>query len=152
MGDGMLVLFGYPRAHEDDAERAVLAALDIVSTVGALPVPGGAAGDTPLAVRVGIATGLVVVGDLIGEGASEEEAVLGETPNLAARLQGLASPNSVVIAAGTRSLIGERFSCVDLGIHDLKGFPDPVRAWRALAPGSPAADSKRRSACGPPRS
>jgi predicted ATPase/class 3 adenylate cyclase len=136
VGDGILALFGYPRAHEDDAERAVLAALDIVSTVAALRVPGGAVGDRPLAVRVSIATGLVVVGDLIGEGASEEEAVLGETPNLAARLQGLASPNSVVLAAGTRSLIGERFECVDLGTHSLKGFAGPVRAWQARAPRS----------------
>jgi len=134
MGDGILALFGYPRAHEDDAERAVRSGLDIISVMATLPVPSGASGAEPLAARVGIATGIVIVGDLIGEGAAQEEAVVGETPNLAARLQGLASPNSVVIAAGTRSLIGERFDCVDLGTHPLHGFADSVRAWRVLAP------------------
>ncbi len=104
------------------------------AVMATLPAPAGAGGTEPLAARVGIATGIVVVGDLIGEGAAQEEAVVGETPNLAARLQGLASPNSVVIAAGTRSLIGERFDCIDLGTHPLHGFADPVRAWRVLAP------------------
>jgi class 3 adenylate cyclase/predicted ATPase len=133
VGDGILALFGYPRAHEDDAERAVRSGLDIIKAVGALPPVDSARGLEPLAVRVGIATGLVVVGDLIGEGASEEVAVMGETPNLAARLQGFASPNSVVIAPGTRALIGERFSCVNLGMHDLKGFADPVPLCQVLA-------------------
>jgi predicted ATPase/class 3 adenylate cyclase len=134
MGDGILALFGYPRAHEDDAERAVRAGLDIVAVMATLPALGGASGAEPLAARVGIATGVVVVGDLIGEGAAQEEAVVGETPNLAARLQGLASPNSVVIATGTRSLIGERFECENLGTHPLHGFANPVGVWRVLAP------------------
>jgi len=134
MGDGILALFGYPRAHEDDAERAVRAGLDIVAAMATLPALGGASGAESLAARVGIATGVVVVGDLIGEGAAQEQAVVGETPNLAARLQGLASPNSVVIATGTRSLIGERFECENLGTHPLHGFANPVGVWRVLAP------------------
>ena len=134
MGDGILALFGYPRAHEDDAERAVRSGLDIISVMATLPAPGGADSAERLAARVGIATGLVVAGDLIGEGASEEEAVVGETPNLAARIQGLASANTVVIAASTRSLIGERFDYLDLGTHTMKGFAVPVQAWRVLAP------------------
>jgi class 3 adenylate cyclase/predicted ATPase len=136
MGDGILALFGYPRAHEDDGERAVRSALDIIAAMAALPVPQRAAGAEPLAVRIGIATGLVVAGDLIGEGASEEEAIVGETPNLAARLQALASPNSVVIAASTRALIGERFECTDLGEHHLRGFADAARVWQVVAPRS----------------
>ena len=134
MGDGILVLFGYPRAHEDDAERAVRAGLGMVEAVARLQTPV-LAGE-PLAIRVGAATGLVVVGDLIGEGASEAEAVLGETPNLAARLHTVASPNTVVIASRTRALLRERFVCEDLGAHHLKGFVTPVRVWRVLAPRS----------------
>ena len=133
IGDGILALFGYPHAHEDDAERAVRSALDIVKAVSTMVVQGGERQE-PLAVRIGIATGLVVVGDLIGGGAAEEQAVFGETPNLGARLQALAEPNSVVIAMSTRALIGERFDCADLGAHTLKGFAEPVRAWRVLAP------------------
>ena len=98
MGDGVLIYFGYPQAHEDDAERAVRAGLELVAAVGALKT------HAPLQTRVGIATGLVVVGDLIGSGASQEQAIVGETPNLAARLQGIAEPNSVVIAESTRKL------------------------------------------------
>ena len=134
VGDGILALFCYPRAHEDDAERAVLSGLDIVTAMTALPMLDGPARAETLAVRVGIATGLVVIEDLIGGGAAQKHDVVGETPNLASRLQGLASPNSVVIAAGTRSLVGERFNCVDLGVHRLHGFADPVRTWRVLAP------------------
>ena len=134
VGDGILALFGYPRAHEDDAERAVRSALDIIRAVSTIVVHDGADRPEPLAVRIGIATGLVVVGDLIGEGAVEAQAVFGETPNLGARLQALAEPNSVVIAMSTRALIGERFDCADLGVHELKGFSGPVRAWRVLAP------------------
>ena len=133
MGDGILALFGYPRAHEDDAERAVRAGLEIIAAMPTLPLPGGGDETQPLAVRIGVATGLVVVGDIIGEGAAEEEAVVGETPNLAARLQSVASSNALVISAGTRALIGERFECVDLGAHVLKGFADPVPAWQVLA-------------------
>src|SRR4029079_13416040 len=98
MGDGVLVYFGYPQAHEDDAERAVRAGLELIATVAGLKTKAS------LQTRVGIATGLVVVGDLIGSGASQEQAIVGETPNLAARLQGIAEPNSVVIAESTRKL------------------------------------------------
>ena len=101
MGDGVLIYFGYPQAHEDDAERAVRAGLELVAAVGALKT------HAPLQTRVGIATGLVVVGDLIGSGASQEQAIVGETPNLAARLQGIAEPNSVVIAESTRRARGQ---------------------------------------------
>lgn len=133
VGDGILALFGFPLAHEDDPERAVRAGLDIVAAMRKLPMPAGAGGSHSLSVRVGIATGLVVVGDLVGEGASEEHAVVGETPNLAARLQGLATPNAVVVAAGTRALLGERFEYCDLGLHALHGFSEPVRASQVLA-------------------
>ena len=109
MGDGVLVYFGYPQAHEDDAERAVRAGLKLVAAVGALK------GQAPLQTRVGIATGLVVVGDLIGSGASQEQAIVGETPNLAARLQSIAGPNSVVLAGDTRKLLGNLFELEDLG-------------------------------------
>ena len=130
MGDGVLIYFGYPQAHEDDAERAVRAGLELVAAVGALKT------HAPLQTRVGIATGLVVVGDLIGSGASQEQAIVGETPNLAARLQGVAEPNSVVIAESTRKLVGNLFELEDLGAQDLKGIAGPVRAWAALRPAS----------------
>ena len=130
MGDGVLIYFGYPQAHEDDAERAVRAGLELVAAVGALKT------HAPLQTRVGIATGLVVVGDLIGSGASQEQAIVGETPNLAARLQGIAEPNSVVIAESTRKLVGNLFELEDLGAQDLKGIAGPVRAWAALRPAS----------------
>ena len=130
MGDGVLVYFGYPHAHEDDAERAVRAGLKLVAAVGALKT------HAPLQTRVGIATGLVVVGDLIGSGASQEQAIVGETPNLAARLQGVAEPNSVVIANSTRKLVGNLFELEDLGSQELKGIAGPVRAWAALRPSS----------------
>jgi class 3 adenylate cyclase len=115
MGDGVLVYFGYPQAHEDDAERAVRAGLELISALSGLKT------HAPLQSRVGIATGLVVVGDLIGSGASQEKAIVGETPNLAARLQGVAEPNSVVIAESTRKLVGKFFELEDLGPQDLKG-------------------------------
>jgi class 3 adenylate cyclase/tetratricopeptide (TPR) repeat protein len=130
MGDGVLVYFGYPQAHEDDAERAVRAGLELVQAVGGLQ------SGVSLQTRVGIATGLVVVGDLIGSGAAQEQAVVGETPNLAARLQGIAEPDSVVIAESTRRLLGNLFDIEDLGAQDLKGIGDPVRAWAALRPAS----------------
>jgi class 3 adenylate cyclase len=126
MGDGVLIYFGYPQAHEDDAERAVRAGLELAAAVSALKT------HAPLQTRVGIATGLVVVGDLIGSGASQEQAIVGETPNLAARLQGEAEPNSVVIAESTRRLVGNLFELEDLGAKDLKGIAGPVRAWAAL--------------------
>ncbi len=128
MGDGVLIYFGYPQAHEDDAERAVRAGLELVAAMGGLKT------HAPLQTRVGIATGLVVVGDLIGSGASQEQAIVGETPNIAARLQGGAAPNSVVIAESTRKLVGYLFELDDLGAQDLKGIAGPVRAWTALRP------------------
>jgi class 3 adenylate cyclase/tetratricopeptide (TPR) repeat protein len=130
MGDGVLIYFGYPQAHEDDAERAVRAALELVVAVGALKT------HTPLQTRVGIATGLVVVGDLIGSGASQEQAIVGETPNLAARLQGVAEPDAVVIAESTRRLLGSLFELHDVGAQELKGISGPIRAWAILRPAS----------------
>ena len=130
MGDGVLVYFGYPEAHEDDPERAVRAGLELVAAVSNLKT------HATLQTRVGIATGLVVVGDLIGSGSAQEQAVVGKTPNLAARLQGVAEPNSVVIAESTRKLVGNLFELEDLGAKDLKGIDGPVRAWAALRPAS----------------
>ena len=129
MGDGLLVYFGYPQAHEDDAERAVRAGLAIVGAVAGLRPPGG----LTLHVRIGIATGLVVAGDIVGDGASEERAVLGETPNLAARLQGLAEPDTVVVSEATRRLVDGLFAFDDLGRQTLKGISEPVAAFRARA-------------------
>ena len=126
MGDGVLIYFGYPQAHEDDPERAVRAGLELVVAITTLRAP------VSLQTRVGIGTGLVVVGDLIGSGASQEQTIVGETPNLAARLQGIAEPNSVVIADGTRRLLGNLFELEDLGAKDLKGIAQPVRAFAAL--------------------
>src|ERR1051325_4265039 len=123
MGDGVLIYFGYPQAHEDDAERAVRAGLELIAAVAELKMRA------PLQTRVGIATGLVVVGDLIGSGDEQERGIVGETPNLAARLQGIAAPNMVVIAEGTRKLLGNLFEFEDLGAKDFKGFAGPVRAW-----------------------
>jgi class 3 adenylate cyclase len=128
MGDGVLAYFGYPLAHEHDAEHAVRAGLALVEAAPKLTTAAG----VPLQVRVGIATGLVVVGDLIGAGAAQEQAVVGETPNLAARLQALAEPGAVVIADGTRRLLGNLFELKDLGTRDLKGIARPARAWAAL--------------------
>jgi class 3 adenylate cyclase len=127
MGDGVLVYFGYPQAHEDDAEQAVRAGLTLVNAVDELAAPG------PLQLRIGIATGLVVVGDLIGAGSAQEQAIVGETPNLAARLQALAEPNAVVIAESTRRQIGARFELADLGPQSLKGFAEPQRCWRVVS-------------------
>ena len=129
MGDGLLVYFGYPQAHEDDAERAVRAALDIVANVGQLRLPSG----ERLQVRVGIATGSVVVGETIGEGSAQEQAVFGETPNLAAHLQQLATPNSILVAATTHRLLGSAFVCADLGRVEVKGKSKPVAAWRIIS-------------------
>jgi class 3 adenylate cyclase/predicted ATPase len=130
MGDGVLIYFGYPQAHEDDAERAVRAGLELVSAVNELET------HTTVQTRVGIATGLVVVGDLIGSGASQEQAIIGQTPNLAARLQGIAEANTVIVAEGTRKLLGNLFELDDLGPKELKGIAGPVRAWAALRPAS----------------
>src|SRR5262249_27858240 len=117
MGDGVLTYFGYPRAHEDDAERAIRVGLRLVGAVGRMDV-----GSVGLQARIGIATGLVVVGDLIGEGSAQEQAVVGETPNLAARLQALAEPGAVIIAASTRRLVGNLFEYRDLGPIAIHGI------------------------------
>jgi class 3 adenylate cyclase/predicted ATPase len=128
LGDGVLAYFGWPQADEDDAERAVRASLAIIGAVGSLATPAGG----PLAARVGIATGLVVVGDLIGKGAAQEEAVVGETPNLAARLQEAARPSTVVVAEGTCRLLGKVFDLRPLGPIHLKGFTHPAEAFRVV--------------------
>jgi class 3 adenylate cyclase len=140
MGDGVVAYFGWPQAHEDEAERAVRAGLELVGAVHALDAPGlascgGCEGSQPLAARVGIATGLVMVGELIGDGAAREETVVGETPNLAARLQALAAPGSVVISQATRRLIGGLFELADLGPQRLKGFAELLAAWRVAGEG-----------------
>jgi class 3 adenylate cyclase len=127
MGDGVLIYFGYPRAHEDDAERAIRAGLGVIDAVGRLDVKS-----VELQARVGIATGLVVVGDLIGEGSAQEQSVVGETPNLAARLQALAEPDAVVIAAGTRRLVGDLFE-YRAGLSAVFGFELGERHHGAFA-------------------
>ena len=132
LGDGVLAYFGYPEAHERDPELAVEAGLAIVEAVPKLKTPAGSA----LHVRIGIATGVVVVGDLTGSGESEERGVVGATPNLAARLQAIALPDNVVIAEGTRRLLGSLYDLKDLGAIQLKGISDPTRAWAVLGPGS----------------
>src|SRR5262249_13399602 len=124
-GDGILAYFGYPFAHEDDAERTVRAGLDIIAAVAQLETRAG----EPLAVRIGIATGLGVVGDLSCEGALRPHGLVGETPNLAARVQALAEPGTVVVAASTRRLLGDLFRLRDLGRHEVKGITQPVAAW-----------------------
>ncbi|TIS53516.1 MAG: hypothetical protein E5W93_15350, partial [Mesorhizobium sp.] len=135
MGDGVLVYFGYPHAHEEDAERALRAGLALVERIGGLEC-----GEARLSARVGIATGVVIVGDLLGRGISQERGVVGETPNLAARLQAMARPGSVLIADTTRRLVGDLFECRDLGAVELKGLPAPIRAWEVV--GLSAIDSR----------
>jgi class 3 adenylate cyclase/predicted ATPase len=132
VGDGVLVYFGYPHAHEDDAERAVRAGLELTTVVAGLKTRA------PQQVRVGIATGVVVVGHLISSGESEERGMVGETPNLAARLQSIAEPNMVVVAESTRRLLGSFFQFDDLGMRSLKGIAGPVRAWAAVQASSVA--------------
>jgi class 3 adenylate cyclase/predicted ATPase len=132
MGDGVLVYFGYPQAHEDDAERAIRAGLELITAVTALKTRAF------LQTRVGMATGLVVIGDLIGSGASQERGVVGETPNLAARLLGIAEPNTVVICNSTRRLLGNLFELEDLGPRVIKGIDRPTRAWAVLQASSVA--------------
>ena len=132
MGDGVLVYFGYPQAHEDDAERAIRAGLELITAVTALKTRAF------LQTRVGMATGLVVVGELIGSGASQERGVVGETPNLAARLLGIAEPNTVVICNSTRRLLGNLFELEDLGPRVIKGIDRPTRAWAVLQASSVA--------------
>jgi class 3 adenylate cyclase len=135
VGDGVLIYFGWPEARETDAERAVRAGLAVAAAVSAATMVGEA-----LEVRIGIATGLVVVGEPIGSGDSRQQTAIGETPNLAARLQGLAGPNQVVIDAATRRQVGGLFTCRDLGPFELKGLPGVVPAWHVLSAG--ATDSR----------
>jgi class 3 adenylate cyclase/tetratricopeptide (TPR) repeat protein len=129
MGDGVLVYFGYPQAHEDDAEQAVRAGLALVDAVAKLPTDT----DVALSARIGIATGVTVVGDLTGEGAAQEQVAIGETPNLAARLQTLADPGTVFICPTTRRLTGGHFDYRDLGPQALKGWAEPISIWRVLS-------------------
>ena len=142
LGDGILAYFGFPRAHEDDAARAVHAALEIAEVVAGLQTRAR----EKLSVRVGVATGLVVVGDLVGRGSAQEQAVVGDLPNLAARLQGLADAGGVVLSAATRRLIGERFRLKELGRHAVKGLAEPVdvRGARGVGEREPV----RGGACG----
>ena len=125
VGDGILAYFGYPRAHEDDAERAVRAGLDIIAAIRSLETRA----EERVEVRIAIATGLVVVGDLISEGASEEQAMVGDAPNVAARLQSLAEPGAVVVAASTRRLLGDLFTFRSLGRREVKGISEPIAVW-----------------------
>jgi predicted ATPase/class 3 adenylate cyclase len=134
MGDGVLIYFGYPQAHEHDAERAVRAGLALIAAVSALR------SCAPLQTRVGLATGVVVVGDLIGSGEAQERGIVGETPNLAARLQAIAEPNAVVTSESTRRLLGDLFEYRDLGMVELKGFPQPIKAVQVV--GESAVDSR----------
>jgi class 3 adenylate cyclase len=128
LGDGVVVYFGFPRAHEDDAERAGHAALELLSAVPRLPTLDAG----PLQIRIGIATGTVVVGDLVGEGATRENMVLGDTPNLAARLQSVAKPGTVLISESSKQLAGDRFAYEEVQVGQLKGFAEPIRAWRIV--------------------
>src|SRR5262250_436623 len=130
LGDGVLAYFGYPQAHEDDPERAVRAGLALIEAVRQLGSP------RPLQVRIGVAIGLVVVGDLVDQREVRERSVVGETPNLAARLQSLAEPNTLVIGPSTRRLLGDLFEYRDLGAVEVKGFAEPVRAWQVLCEGT----------------
>jgi class 3 adenylate cyclase len=136
MGDGLLIYFGWPRAHEDDAERVMNTGLGVITAVQSLAASKAAL----LSVRVGIATGQVIVGDIVGEGASQEAAIVGKAPNLAARLQAIAEPDTVVVDEATHSLAGGLFESINLGAHTLKGFAAPVMAWRII--GSRAIESR----------
>lgn len=136
VGDGILVYFGYPRAHEDDAERAVRAGLDIISAVKQLETRA----PERVEVRIAVATGLVVVGDLASGGVSEEQATVGDTPNVAARLQDLAEPGAVVVADSTRRLLGDLFTFHDLGYREVKGISEPLAVW--AVEGAAASESR----------
>lgn len=146
LGDGILALFGYPRAHGNDAERAVHAGVELVAAVRSVSSSTRCGETLELSVRVGIATGLVVAGDLIGKDAAEEEAVVGETPNLAARLQSLAAPNSVLVGERTKRLVERRFRMTAMGRRALKGFADPVEVWRVDAPADESGHPGTRAA------
>jgi class 3 adenylate cyclase/tetratricopeptide (TPR) repeat protein len=129
MGDGVLAYFGFPRAFEDAAERAVRAAINVLAEVAGIELPDG----TRVQARVGIATGLVVVGEIVGSGAAQERAIVGETPNLAARLQALAAPDTILVSEATQNLLGGLFELEPTGEHELKGFARPVSVWRVVA-------------------
>ena len=128
MGDGLLVYFGYPQAHEDDAERAIRTGVDVIDNVADLSIRSGRG----LQVRIGVSTGMVVVGDIVGEGASEERAVVGDAPNLAARLQGAATPNAIYLSDSTRRLVEGRFELENLGTKALLGFAQPTPVWQII--------------------
>src|SRR5947207_9314739 len=136
VGDGILAYFGYPLAHEDDAERAVRAGLDIIAAIGPLETRA----KQRVEVRIAIASGLVVVGDLISGGAAEEQAMVGDTPNVAARLQSLAEPGAVVVAASTRRLLGDLFTFRSLGRREVKGIAEPIAVW--AVEGATASESR----------
>jgi class 3 adenylate cyclase/predicted ATPase len=131
VGDGILVYFGYPTAHEDDAERAVLTGLEIVQAQAEPSRPGLPAAPS---VRIGIATGLVVVGDVVAEGTKERDSAVGETPNVAARLQQMAPANCLYIASSTHALVRAKFEYEDLGTHGLRGMSAPLQVWRVIRP------------------
>ena len=134
VGDGILAYFGYPELHEDDTERAIRAAFGIIESLPEVNDSLSHYQRVTLAVRIGVASGLVVAGDIAGPGATEQHAVVGQTPNLAARLQTLAEPNSVLITSQTRQLLGEQFECESLGPHQFNGFSEPTMAWRVVQP------------------
>jgi len=147
LGDGLLVYFGYPLAHEDDAQRAVRAGLEIVEAVGQLNTRLEQERGVQLTVRLGIHTGLVVVGD-VGGGTRQEQLALGETPNVAARLQGMAAPNTPVISAATSQLLGGFFAYQSLGTPLLKGIPQPLEVSQVLSESTAAVAWKRPAAPG----
>jgi class 3 adenylate cyclase len=142
MGDGLLVYFGYPRAHEDDAERAVRAGLELIAAVTALE------SSTRLQIRVGIATGMVVVGELIGSEDAQEREIVGKTPNLAARLQGIADPNTVIICDTTHRLLGNIFVLENLGRRDLRGFAETAWAVQRVNPSMSRFEALHGAGCG----
>ena len=131
LGDGLLVYFGWPQAHEDDAQRAVRAGLGMVEAIGQLNTHLTQERGVHLAVRLGVHTGLVVVGE-VGGGTRQEQLALGETPNLAARLQGMAAPNTLVVSAATLQLLGGFFACQSLGMHPIKGLAQPIEVYQVL--------------------
>jgi class 3 adenylate cyclase len=144
MGDGILAYFGFPRALEDSAERAIRAAISILADVGEVLRPDG----EPIQARIGVATGLVVVGEVIGTGFAQERTVVGDTPNLAARLQALAAPNTILISEATRNLLGRLFELEPMGNHELKGFARPVPVGASSAKRRPKVGSPRPAAAG----
>jgi class 3 adenylate cyclase/SAM-dependent methyltransferase len=135
LGDGIVVYFGYPHSHEDDVERAIRAGLELIDAVAEIDASFGRAMDVDIEVRVGVEAGPVIVGDIIGEGASRERAVIGETPNLAARLQNLAEPGQVVIGPNAKSLLGGNVQLRDLGRREIKGYAEPMNVWSVLGLG-----------------